>query len=438
MNIKKRWSETAIDFWKKIGITAFLLFVYKFVSMLPIPGLDVSLLKSLPFGGALKSFQIFNTGSLEDFGVGYMNIMPYITCSIFVQMLSSKYGIESFKKYRSDHEFGMVKLNEKTQILTIIVSFLMSVAYTIDIYHKANLFNKAIYIESKISFFIICIFSLMAGALFSLWISNQITRYGIGKGMSVIIFMNILSKFSKSTFNLFNKYSKSSFNYIDILKVVIYLSLVTVFITLIESTYKKIRVKYASNSISATYYLPLKVNNGGIMPPLMVSSLLNTIPILAILLRKLFGIRTMFLTSFFASFAPGGKYYYFIQGFLLLIISYVYVDLAFDPKDISRSLHDSVVLGYRPGSQTEDYLQFVLNFLGFCGGVYYIFIGPTSEYLSNFLDLLVFASPTSIMILVGTIKDNTTKFVYYDPEVFVKELTPTQRKYEVPKDEKKS
>jgi preprotein translocase subunit SecY len=437
MNIKRRWSETAIDFWKKMGITAFLLFVYKFISMLPIPGLDVSLLKSLPFGSTLQSFQIFNSGSLEDFGVGYMNIMPYITCSIFVQMLSSKYGIESFKKYRADHEFGMVKLNEKTQILTIIVSFFMSLAYTLDIYYKANLFNKAIYIDSKISFFIISIFSLMAGALFSLWLSNQITRYGIGKGMSVIIFMNILSKFSKSGFNLLSKYQKSSLSLTEILKVVIYIALVLVFVTFIESIYKKIKVKFASTSISSTYYLPLKVNNGGIMPPLMVSSLLNTIPILAVLLRKFFSIRTIALTSFFSSFTPGGKYYYFVQGLLLLIVSYVYVDLAFDPKDISRNLHDSVVLGYRPGSQTEDYLQFVLNFLGFLGGVYYIFIGPTSEYLSHFLDLFVFASPTSIMILVGTIKDNTTKFVYYDPEVFVKELTPPERKYEVLKEEKK-
>lgn len=391
------------DLKKRILFTIFILLVYRFGTFVPIPGINSEVLKKFFTGDSAGMFgmiNLFSGGALERMSIFALNIMPYITASIIMQLMTSMYkGLENLKK---EGEYGRSKINQYTRYLTIILAFFQSIGVY---YALSNSNSNAFISDSNIFMWTTCV-SLVGGTVMLMWFGERITASGIGNGISLIIFVGIVSSLPSSIVQIFDLSEQGVYSWFIIL---IFFAAFVGFLMLIcfvEKTHKRIKIQYPNGAMmkasgmSDSSFLPLKINISGVIPPIFASSIL----MFPTALVQFSGIEGDFLSS---ALRRGGPIYLLTFSTLILFFSYFYSSIIFNTEEVAANLKKSncFILGIRPGSATSNHLDKVVFRLTLIGAIYLIFVCIVPEILVTKYTIPLYIGGTGILIMVNVVLD---------------------------------
>ena len=389
----------------KVIYTVITLVVARIGIFIPLPGIDHdTLYNSISKNAFINFLNIFSGGGLSTIGMFALGIVPYINASIITQLLTKLVPyLENLQK--EEGENGRSKITQITRYLTLAWSIIQSI--TVALWIKPYVFNW------DISFIIDCTITLTTGSIITMWLSELITEYGIGNGASLLIFQNIVSGIPKNLPNY--SYLLAAQNIMPILLFSsLFLSMLSITILVQEGT-KKVTIISAKqlsnfNNVDSKSYIPLKINQGGVMPIVFASAAM-TIPTYLFDLLKKINVGKNFLELF------NSPLYILIYGLLIIIFSYFYSSLVLNPNDIAKNLKKmgASIPGIRPGSNTSQYLNKVLNRLTFLGSTFLFLIALIPSIITNITDLKIFQGlgATSLLILVGVAIDTAKQIQTY-------------------------
>ncbi|MCE3255503.1 MAG: secY [Rickettsiaceae bacterium] len=343
---------------------------------------------------------LFSGGALERMSIFALNIMPYITASIIMQILTSMYkGLEALKK---EGDYGRAKINQYTRYLTIILAVFQSISVY---YALSSAGNNMFISDSKIFLWTTCV-SLVGGTVMLMWFGERITTSGIGNGISLIIFVGIVSSIP-TTFAQFMDLSRSGVY--SIVFVVLFFASFIFFVALVafvEKTHRRIKIQYPNgammrvNGMSDSSFLPLKINISGVIPPIFASSIL----MFPSAIGQFMGGGSEVFLSFLSR---GGPIYLSIYAALILFFSFFYSSIIFNTKDVASNLKKSncFISGIRPGSNTSAYLDKIIARLTLIGAIYLIFVCIIPEILIINYSIPLHIGGTGVLIVVNVILD---------------------------------
>jgi len=387
----------------KILFTIFILLIYRFGTFVPIPGIDSKVLEKIFSGSASNIFgmiNLFSGGALERMSIFALNIMPYITSSIIMQLLTSMHsGLEAMKK---EGEQGRARINQYTRYLTIFLSIFQAMGVY---YALSNSDNNAFISDSNI-FFYTTVVSLVGGTIMLMWFGEKITSSGIGNGISLIIFVGIVSSLPSSIVEMFNLLKNGAYSFVTILLFFILFALGILLVCFVEKSQRKIKIQYPNatmmknSGMADSSFLPLKINMSGVIPPIFASSVLM-FPVAIIQVTGAEGDWLM------AMLQRGGLIYSIVFSVLILFFSYFYSSIIFNTEEVANNLKKSncFILGVRPGKTTTDYLDKIISRLTLIGAIYLVFICVIPEILVTKSSIPLHIGGTGILIMVNVVMD---------------------------------
>ena len=371
-------STTKSTGWAKYGdlkgrliFLLLALVVYRIGAHVPVPGIDPDMLRQLfseQQGGILGLFNMFSGGALSRFSVFALGIMPYISASIIMQMLS--YVLPSLEALRKEGNAGRRKITQYTRYGTLALGFFQAIGIAVALETQAGLVINPGYM-----FRFTCAVSLVTGTMFLMWLGEQITERGLGNGISIIIFAGIVAGLPNAASGLFQLVSTGAISPLAAIFVIAVVVLVTAFVVFIERGQRRITVNYARRQIGnkiyggQASYLPLKMNMSGVIPPIFASSLILFPATLAGWFTS--GDSTRWIRDLAAALSPGQPLYTLLYAALIIFFAFFYTALVFNPKETAENLKKSgaFVPGIRPGEQTARYIDKVLVRLTLGGAV---------------------------------------------------------------------
>ena len=386
---------------KKLLFTAFILLVYRFGSYVPTPGVDLDALQAAldQRGSRLLDFlNLFAGGALTRFAVFALGIMPYITASIILQLMTVV--IPSLEKLQKEGESGQQKITQYTRYFTVVLALLQSMAYVL--YFRSQ---DALPGFTPGRFYLIVI-SVTAGTVLLMWLGELITQRGVGNGISLLIFASIVSSVPDAVDGWLTLPPVS-----QVLILAIALAVV-VAVVFINEGQRRIPIQYAKRVVGrrqtsgGTTYMPLRVNMAGVIPVIFASSVVILPPTLAEL-----GGQNGFFQDVSDFLAPGSWYYIIFEAALIILFTYFYTAVQFNPVEQADNLkkYGGFIPGVRPGRPTAVYLDRVLTRLTLPGAVYLAIIAELPNIVFRYLpDSNVFfgvLGGTSILIVVGVALD---------------------------------
>jgi preprotein translocase subunit SecY len=386
---------------KKLLFTAFILAVFRLGSYVPVPGVDTAALQAAidQRGSRLLDFlNLFAGGALTRFAVFALGIMPYITASIILQLMTVV--IPSLEKLQKEGESGQQKITQYTRYLTVALAFLQSMAYVL--YFRSQ---DALPGLEMVDFYLIVI-SLTAGTTLVMWLGELITQRGVGNGISLIIFASIVASVPTAIEGWWGLEPISQ-------AIILIITLaVVVGVVFVNEGQRRIPIQYAKRVVGrrmtsgGTTYMPLRVNMAGVIPVIFASSVVILPPTLA----ELAG-RGSFLQSVSDFLAPGSWYYIIFEGLLIILFTYFYTAVQFNPVDQADNLkkYGGFIPGVRPGRPTAVYLDRVLTRLTLPGAIYLAGIAELPNIVFRYLPessaFFGVLGGTSILIVVGVALD---------------------------------
>ncbi len=395
--------QNSSDLKSKILYTVLILLIYRFGTFVPIPGIDVSVLKVLFESGKADMFNminLFSGGAVERMSIFALNIMPYITASIIMQLLTSMYsGLADLKK---EGQYGRSKINQYTRYLTITLAFFQSIG----VYYALSNAQDNIFIsESDIFLYTTCI-SLVGGTVMLMWFGEKITSSGIGNGISLIIFVGIVSSLPSTFAQMFDLSRTGVYSVLAVIVFFVGLAGFFMFICYTEKTYKKIKIQHSnanamrSSGMQDSSFLPLKINASGVIPPIFASSVIM-FPSAFI---QMTGSQDSVITS---ALSRGGFLYLAIFAALIIFFTFFYSTIVFNSKDVADNLKKSncFILGVRPGDNTSKHLDKIVSRLALIGAIYLVIICILPEILVTQYSLPLTIGGTGILIMVNVVLD---------------------------------
>ncbi len=391
------------DLRKRILFTISILLIYRFGTFVPIPGINSDVIQRFFTGKGANMFGIvnlFSGGALERMSIFALNIMPYITASIIMQLLTSMHkGLEALKK---EGDYGRAKINQYTRYLTIFLALFQSIGVY---YALSSSGNRMFVSDSNIFMWTTCV-SLVGGTVMLMWFGERITTSGVGNGISLIIFTGIISSIP-ATFSQFMDLSKSG-TY-SLVSVLIFLLSFIFFVSLvvfIEKTYRRIKIQYPNgammrvNGMTDSSFLPLKINISGVIPPIFASSILMFPSAIA----QFVGNGS---EAFLSILSRGSWLYLIVFATLILFFSFFYSSIIFNTKDVANNLKKSncFISGVRPGSNTSAYLDKIIARLTLLGALYLMFVCIIPEVLIVNYSIPLHIGGTGVLIVVNVILD---------------------------------
>lgn len=388
---------------KRILFTLFILLIYRFGTFVPIPGINVEVLKKFFASSGANIFgmvNLFSGGALQRMSIFALNIMPYITASIIMQLLTSMYkSLEALKK---EGDYGRAKINQYTRYLTIVLAFFQSMGVY---YALSNGEHSAFISDSPIFMWTTCI-SLVGGTVMLMWFGERITNSGIGNGISLIIFVGIVSSLPSTIIQIFDLSRTGVYSWITIVLFFAIFAGFLLFVCFVEKTHKRIKIQYPNGAMmkasgmSDSSFLPLKINISGVIPPIFASSIL----MFPAALMQFTGADGDFLVSMLRR---GGGLYLILFSLLILFFSYFYSSIIFNTEEVANNLKKSncFILGIRPGGQTSAYLDKVVSRLTLIGAAYLTFVCITPEILVTKYSIPLHIGGTGILIMVNVVLD---------------------------------
>ncbi len=402
------------DLRQRIGFTFLMLVVVRLGSQLPLPGVDAAVVESLfaSTDGALNFFDAMTGGSFENMSVFALNITPYITSSIIMQLLTIAFP--KLEEIQHDGERGRKLINKITRYLTVALALVQSLVMAVS-------FGKGGYLYSYDVISIIGIVTgLTAGSAVLMWIGERINEKGIGNGISVVLTINIISRIPSDLTSLYQQFvasktlAKASLSAVVILAIIL---AVVVMVVILQGAERRIPVQYAKRIAGNRQYggnstvIPMKVNTAGVIPVIFAQSLLQT-PVIICSLAGYSGtgIWAKILKGMSQSnwFNPSNMIYTIgalVYVALIIGFAYFYTTITFNPMEIAENLKKSgaTIPGIRSGKPTSEYLQSVLNYIIFIGAIALAVVALIPIFFNGVFSASVSFGGTSIIIIVGVI-----------------------------------
>jgi len=396
-------SELKSRLWFVLGA----LVVFRLGSHIPVPGIDPTVLKQLfdsQSGGILGMFNMFSGGSLERFAIFALGIMPYISASIIMQLLTVvSPKLEQLKK---EGEAGRRAITKYTRYGTVALATFQALGIAIAFEGQAGLV-----IDPGMSFRLITVVSLVGGTMFLMWLGEQITERGIGNGISIIIFAGIVAGLPRAIGSTLELARTGAFSIPLVVFLFVMVVLVTALVVFVERGQRKITVNYAKRQVGnkvmggQTTHLPLKLNMAGVIPPIFASSII----LFPASLAGWFGSsESMYwLKDLSSAISPGQPIYILLFASAILFFCFFYTALVFNPKETADNLKKSgaFVPGIRPGEQTAKYIDKIMGRLTLIGAVYITLVCLLPEFLSLKFNTPFYFGGTSLLIIVVVTMD---------------------------------
>ncbi|OOS23811.1 preprotein translocase subunit SecY [Moraxella porci DSM 25326] len=395
------------ELWTRLMFLLGALIVYRLGSHIPVPGMNpVSLANFFQSNSNtfLGMFNMFSGGSLERMSIMALGIMPYISASIVVQMMSAI--IPSLEALKKEGESGRRTLNKYTRQGTLALAFVQAVGMS------TGLIAGGLTLTTGLSFYIPTVTSLVAGSMFLMWLGEQITERGVGNGISMLILASIIA----SAPGMISQAFSQNMNLIVMLLFAVLGIAVTAAIVFIERAQRRVPVNYAQKQqqgrkiyMQQQSHLPLKINMAGVIPAIFASSLLlvpaslgqwTTVNENPTLTQQIIQNITLVLQ-------PGQPLYLLLFGVMIIFFCYFYTALMFNPKEVAENLKRSgaYIPGIRPGQQTKRYLDFVLNRLTFIGAMYMTIICLMPMVIQTWFNVPIPLGGASLLIMVVVLMD---------------------------------
>jgi preprotein translocase subunit SecY len=382
------------DLRKRVLFALALLAVYRLGSYIPTPGINTDALEELfkqYQGSALGIFNLFSGGNLRRLTIFALGIMPYITSSIVLQLLVVVWPY--LERLQKEGELGRRKITQYTRYLTIMLSAFQSfaIARTLE---AQGLQGQSLVYHPGPRFILMTMLTLTTGSAFIMWLGEQISDRGIGNGMSLIIFTGIVVGLPPAVADLWGKIKTEqwgSFTPIAILGLLVLMVAVVAFIVFVEGGQRRIPVQYAKRVMGRKVmggqmtYLPLRVNSGGVIPPIFASSLLTAPATFALI----FGNRSPYIKSFGRMISWGEPLYTVIYVAMIIFFAFFYVGIIFNPTELADNMRKNggFVPGIRPGRNTSEYINRILSRLTLVGGVYLAIVCLLPEWMISGIHL---------------------------------------------------
>lgn len=402
---KKITQGGLVELKQRLLFVILAIIVYRIGAHIPVPGLDVTRLKALfasNQSGILGLFDLFSGGALQRLSLFSLGVMPYISASIIVQLLTVVYP--PFEQLKKEGETGKRKISQYTRYGTVVLA-------TLHAFGMVKAFGVESALLSSFVFTFTTVVSLVTGTLFLMWLGERITERGVGNGISLIIFSGIVSGLPRAIGSTFDQVRQGTLSPISLLLVLILLLAVTAFVVFMERGQRRITVNYAKrqqgNKIYAAQksHLPLKVNMAGVIPPIFASSIILFPATISSWFGKSGG--SEWLTEIGFSLQPGQPLYVILFASAIMFFAFYYTALVFNPRDTADNLKRSGAFlpGIRPGEQTAHYIDKVMTRLTFAGGLYITAVSLLPEFLRMSWNVPFYFGGTSLLIIVVVIMD---------------------------------
>ncbi|MFQ5470636.1 MAG: preprotein translocase subunit SecY [Gammaproteobacteria bacterium] len=387
------------------------LVVFRIGAHIPVPGIDPVALSQLfesQKGTILAMFNMFSGGALGRLSVLALSVMPYISASIIIQLLSAVYPkLEQIKK---EGESGRRKLTQYTRYLTVVLATFQGMGIAIAL-EAQNIGNVPVVIDPGWAFRIIATLSLVTGTMFLMWLGEQVTERGIGNGISVIIFAGIVAGLPRAIGGTLELGRTGELSIPVILVLLALAFAVTYFVVFVERGQRRITVNYAKRQqgrkvyAGQTSHLPLKVNMAGVIPPIFASSIILFPATLGGWFGSTEGME--WLKDISSTLSPGQPIYVFTFAVAIIFFCFFYTALVFNPKDTADNLKKSgaFIPGIRPGDQTAKYIDSIMTRLTIAGAIYITLVCLLPEFLILYWNVPFYFGGTSLLIIVVVVMD---------------------------------
>lgn len=399
------------DLKRRILFVLGALIVYRIGAHIPVPGIDPERLAELfqsQAGGILGVFNLFSGGALSRFTIFALGIMPYISASIIMQLMTV--AVPALEQLKKEGEAGRRKITQYTRYGTLVLAFAQAVGISIALEGQPGLV-----LDPGLMFRFVTVATLVTGTMFLMWLGEQITERGIGNGISLIIFAGIVAGLPTAIGGLFELVRTGGMHPFTALIICILVVLVTGFVVFVERGQRKILVNYAKRQVGNKLYggqsshLPLKLNMAGVIPPIFASSII----LFPATLGQWFGASEgmTWLRDISSTLAPGQPIYVMLYAAAIIFFCFFYTALVFNARDTADNLKKSgaFVPGIRPGDQTARYIDKILTRLTLVGAVYITLVCLLPEFLILRWNVPFYFGGTSLLIIVVVTMDFMTQ-----------------------------
>jgi len=395
------------DLWRRLWFLLGALLVYRIGAHIPVPGIDPIRLAELfqsQQGGILGVFNLFSGGALSRFTIFALGIMPYISSSIIMQLMTI--AVPSMEALKKEGEAGRRKITQYTRYGTVALALFQGVGISIALESQAGLV-----LDPGYMFRFVTVMTLLTGTMFLMWLGEQITERGLGNGISIIIFAGIAAGLPNALGGLFELVRTGAMHPVSALFICVLVAIVTAFVVFVERGQRKILVNYAKRQVGNKLYggqashLPLKLNMSGVIPPIFASSIILFPATAAGWFGSGDGLG--WLKDVAATLAPGQPIYVMLYAVAIIFFCFFYTALVFNAKETADNLKKSgaFVPGIRPGDQTARYIDKVLTRLTLIGALYITVVCLLPEFLILKWNVPFYFGGTSLLIIVVVTMD---------------------------------
>jgi len=408
-NLKSGFISKDKDLKNRILFTIMMLCVYRLGTYIPLPGIDAQSLQTLmqsKQSGILGMLNIFSGGAIKRMAIFALGIMPYISSSIIIQLLT---GVsEYFKNLKNQGEIGRKKITQYTRYGTVLLATVQGYGISVGLESSSN-----VVIDPGVFFRLTTVITLVAGTIFLMWLGEQITQRGIGNGISLIIFSGIVAEIPRALAATFELGRTGALSVPIILMIFILLLSTVAFIVFIERAIRKILINYPKRQMGTKIYggesshLPLRINTAGVIPAIFASALL----LLPVTFSN-FGMSDSGLFAGLSSlFSQGRPLYMLLYASGIIFFSFFYTSIVFNPKETAENLRKQggYVPGIRPGERTAYFIEDILTRLTTIGALYLTLVCLMPEFLISKYPIPFYLGGTSVLIVVVVAMDTVSQ-----------------------------
>ncbi|MGE5663835.1 MAG: preprotein translocase subunit SecY [Deltaproteobacteria bacterium] len=393
---------------KRLLVTALLLTVYRIGVYIPTPGIDTAALQALfaqQTGTLFGLIDMFSGGAVSRFSIFTLGIMPYISASIILQLLTVV--IPQLEKLSKEGELGRRKITQYTRYGTIVLSVVQGMGIAVGLEGVAGGGGTSVVYNAGWAFRFMTVITLTSGTAFLMWLGEQITERGIGNGISLIIFAGIVARFPSGLVRTFTLIRTGEMNLFTGLFILVVMVLVVGVIIYFERAHRRIPVQYARRIVGRRVYggqsthLPLKVNTAGVIPPIFASSILLFPATLASFIKH------PVTKTISDALAPGNLSYELLYVAFIIFFCYFYTAVTFNPVDVADNMkkYGGFVPGIRPGKKTAEYIDRILIRITLGGALYVSVICVLPSILISRFNVPFYFGGTGLLIVVGVAMD---------------------------------
>ncbi len=391
---------------KRLLFVAGALLVFRVASAIPIPGIHSDVIRQFfanQQNGILGFLDLFSGGAMSRFSILALGIMPYINASIIMGLVRGAHIIPALDRMHKEGEAGRRKENQITRIFALVLACVQGLGLTFAITRMAGAVPNP-----NLAFYLTTVVTLATGTMFVMWLGEQITEKGIGNGISLIIFAGIVERVPSSIMGMIRLINADEMSLFTGLAIAVVIVLVMAFVVWVETAQRKIPVQYAKRQVGnkmyggQTSYLPLKIDQSGVIAVIFASSLIS-MPLMV----ASFNQNASWATTLTEWIGRGHPLYLVLFAALIIFFCYFYNSMTFNPEDMAENMKKSggFIPGIRPGEPTKNYIEWVLNRITLSGAIFVCLIALLPDALNAYFNIRIAFGGTAVLIAVGVALD---------------------------------